>query len=130
MNNHTNHQLNQLLTHFSVAKKTYSFSPLTDGFINDTFLVLDGNDPLYILQRINHKVFTNINGLMNNIHDAFEHLNDTDYQKITLVPSLEGQSYYTNKGAEPSYWRVMTYIKDSTAHNTTKNTDVAFEQVK
>ncbi|MFC4096136.1 phosphotransferase enzyme family protein [Euzebyella saccharophila] len=130
MNNHTNHQLNQLLTHFSVAKKTYSFSPLTDGFINDTFLVLDGNDPLYILQRINHKVFTNINGLMNNIHDAFEHLNDTDYQKITLVPSLEGQSYYTNKGAEPSYWRVMTYIKDSTAHNTTKNTDVAFEAGK
>lgn len=127
MNKHTNDQLNQLLHHFSVAEKTYSFSPLTDGFINDTFLVYDGPDPLYILQRINHKVFTNVEGLMNNIHDAFKHLNDTDYQKITLVSTRKGNSYYAAKDEEPAYWRVMTYIKGSTAHNTTTNTDVAFE---
>lgn len=127
MNNHTNEQLNQLLHHFSVADKTYSFSPLTDGFINDTFLVYDGTDPLYILQRINHKVFTNVAGLMNNVHDAFKYLNDVDYQKITLVTTREGNSYYKAQSEETTFWRVMTYINGSTAHNTTTDKKVAFE---
>lgn len=130
MRTYTDIELNQLITNFRVEEKTYAFKPLTDGFINDTFLVLDDARSLYILQRINHNVFTNITGLMNNVRNAFEHLNDSDYCAITLVKSKSGQSYYTNQNGETAFWRMMTYIDGSTAHNTTEDPQVAFEAGK
>ncbi|PKA97687.1 Ser/Thr protein kinase RdoA (MazF antagonist) [Flavobacteriaceae bacterium MAR_2009_75] len=130
MNKYTDQALNTLLSNFSVEKKNYKFKPLTDGFINDTFLVLADNEPIYILQRINHNVFGNVAGLMNNVRDAFEHLVDTDYQEITLVKTHSGLNYLSTKNGEKSYWRVMTYINGSTAYNTTENAKIAFEAGK
>jgi hypothetical protein len=37
------------------------------GHINDTYKVTDENGKFYILQRINHKVFKNVKGLMENV---------------------------------------------------------------
>ena len=130
MSTYTNSELNELLANFRVDQKNYSFEPLTDGFINDTFLVLDKVKPLYILQRINHKVFTNVSGLMNNVRNAFQHLSDSDYSAITLVKSNSGESYFENQNGDTAFWRVMTYIDGSTAHNTTEDPKVAFEAGK
>ena len=130
MKTYSNNELNRLLVNFDVAEKKYSFTPLTDGFINDTFLVFDDNDPLFILQRINHKVFTDVEGLMNNVRRAFEYLHDTEYRAITLVKARTGESYYSQQNGESTFWRVMTYIDGSTAYNTTENQKVAFEAGK
>jgi len=130
MKNYSDGELNQLITNFRVAEKNYTFKPLTDGFINDTFLVLDEITPLYILQRINHNVFTNVSGLMNNVRNAFDHLKDSDYRAITLVESQAGESYYSNQKGPTAFWRMMTYIDGSTAHNTTEDPEVAFEAGK
>lgn len=127
MNPFSDSELNQLLGNFSIARKNYSFRPLTDGYINDTFLVLSDDRPLYILQRINHKVFKNVEGLMNNVQITLQHLEDPDYHKITLVKTQLGSWYHENKATETTYWRLMTYIDASTAYNTTKNTAIAFE---
>lgn len=130
MKNYSDSKLNELLRNFAVPEKTYAFSPLTDGFINDTFLVFDGTEPLFILQRINHKVFTDVAGLMNNVRHAFEHLHGADYRAITLVRSQTGESYHKHQNGEAAYWRVMTYIDGSTAYNTTQDPKVAFEAGK
>ncbi|WP_149304544.1 phosphotransferase enzyme family protein [Pareuzebyella sediminis] len=130
MKTYTDKALNQLLSNFRVPSKDYLFKPLTDGFINDTFLVFDGSKPLYIFQRVNHKVFTNVEGLMNNVRNAFQHLTDEDYREIVLVKTQDGGSFYKHKNGETCYWRTMTYINGSTAYNTTTDPKVAFEAGK
>ncbi len=119
--------LNGILEHFSVAEKEYTFKPLTDGYINDTFLVFEDGAPRYILQRINHKVFKNISGIMNNIKHALRYLDAPDYSKITLVQTKTGKEYLELQDKASDFWRMMTYIAESTAHNTTTDPNIAFE---
>ena len=119
--------LNAILAQFSVADKEYTLAPLTDGFINDTFLVRDNEVPLYILQRVNHHVFKDVSGVMNNIKHALNDLKATDYSNITLVETKAGHAFLELKQKNAGYWRMMTYIKGSTAHNTTTDPTIAFE---
>lgn len=115
--------LNFILEHFSLPRKTYGFQGLHQGFINDTYLVLDDDRPRYILQRINHSVFKDITGLMGNIDHALHRLDAPDYKQITLVKTKLGKPFYTDGG----YWRLMTYIDESTAYDTTTDIHIAKE---
>lgn len=114
-----------LLHKFSIENKSYSLQSISQGLINDTFLVLDKSRPIYILQSVNTTVFQNVEGLMNNFGRALEFLNDCDYARIELVKTHEGNFYYESSSGH--CWRLMTYIDNSTAYNTTKNTKIAFE---
>lgn len=127
MKSYSGRDLNGILKHFSVAEKEYTFSTLTDGYINDTFLVFEAGSPRYILQRVNHKVFKNISGVMNNIKHALRYLDAPDYSKIALVDSKAGKKYLKLHGNLSDYWRMLTYIDNSTAHNTTTDPKIAFE---
>jgi len=117
-------ELCAILSKFKIVEKEYSFQPLTAGYINDTFLVFDEEKPLFILQRVNHKVFENIEGLMLNIDKAFKHLKADDYTQIKLIPSVSGKAYVSHTSG---YWRVMTYIADSTTYDITSEPKIAFE---
>ena len=114
-----------ILQKFSITKKPYLLQPINQGFINDTYLVLEAAKPQYILQRINTTVFPDIDGLMNNLGKALEYLDDTDYTKITLVKTLTGAFYYSTPGND--CWRLVTYIDKSTAYDTTTDNEIAFE---
>jgi len=127
MKSYSNRDLNAILDHFSVAEMEYTFNPLTDGYINDTFLVFEDGKPLYILQRVNHNVFKNISGIMNNIKHALMYLEAPDYSKITLVETKAGKEYLELQDEGSDFWRIMTYIDESTAHNTTTDPKIAFE---
>ena len=120
-------EITSILGNFDIPKRNYVLQPLTDGYINDTFLVCDKESPIYILQRINHNVFPNIEELMGNVQHALEYLEDEDYHKITLVKTREGLRFFENRSVEKTYWRLMTYIDGSTAYNTTESQSVAFE---
>ncbi|MEM7382049.1 MAG: aminoglycoside phosphotransferase family protein [Bacteroidota bacterium] len=113
-----------VLDQFSIEKKTYHLKPIHQGFINDTLLVFEGKDPIYILQRINTTVFPNVDGIMNNVHLALGHLKDVDYQSISLIKSQSGDPYFKT---EDGCWRLMTFIDDSVAYDNTTNTEIAFE---
>jgi len=121
---HTLAELNHILANFDLAKKNYAFCPMNDGFINDTYLVSDNNTPCYILQRINQDVFKNVTGLMGNIDHALKQLSGNGYEKIELIRTTSGTSFLSDASGN---WRVMTYINNSTAHNTTTVPKVAFE---
>ena len=116
--------LQKLLGTFSVDQGTYTFNRIDQGFINDTFLVLKNGHPFYILQRINSEVFTDVPGVMGNITKALSYLTENDYSLVVLVPTITGQSYceFKNHG----YWRLMEYIPNSLAHDSTNNAEIAY----
>lgn len=124
MGGYSQKELKGILEHFNMERQAYTFSTLNIGYINDTYLVSLNGQPEYILQRINHGVFKNIEGLMMNIDMALRHLKDVDYSQIKLIPIVTGKTYIS---LESGYWRIMTYIAGSTTYNTTTEPKIAFE---
>lgn len=116
--------LKQVLTQFRLDSHEVVFRTIDTGYINDTFLVLKSNKPLYILQRINPKIFKNIEQLMLNIEKVLDNLKSDDYSTISLLKTIDGQSFYKDNN---SYWRITTFIKGSQVYNTTTNPEIAFE---
>jgi Ser/Thr protein kinase RdoA (MazF antagonist) len=121
---YTSEDLQELLGCFVVEKQHFRFQPLTAGLINDTFLVCYVDKPMYVLQRINHAVFPDVSGLMKNISGALEALYARDYSEIRLLKTRDG-SYFIK--VTSGYWRLMSFIADSTTYNTTEKEETAFE---
>jgi len=124
MEKYSEEKLNAILNEFKISPKRYHFRPLTAGYINDTFLVLDENEPLFVLQRINNTIFENIEGLITNIQRALKHLKSDDYKQIKLLPALSGKAYLSDCSG---FWRVMTYLPNSTTFDVTTQPEIAFE---
>ncbi|WP_240938611.1 phosphotransferase enzyme family protein [Arenibacter sp. 6A1] len=120
-----NDTINGVLGNFRIEPKEYQLQTINQGYINDTYLVMDGTTPLYIFQRINQNVFQNVKGIMDNIEDAFSYLVDPTYSTIELVKTESGATYF--KEEEGGYWRLMTYIGNSTAYDNATDTKIAQE---
>lgn len=118
-------KLKTILKKFQIPIKAYEFETISNGFINDTYLVSSDGSPTYILQRINTNVFPNIDSLIHNLDLVLPLLKHDDYEVITLAKTKLGDSFIKTKKNE--VWRLMTYIKDSTTFNTTTNPQVAYE---
>ncbi len=119
MQNMTTSQLMQLLNHFKIEGRPVEIRPLGAGLINDTFMVLTSDDSPrdYVLQRINHDIFTDIDLLQHNIEAVTGHIrtkllaqgeSDIDRRVLQFVPTLEGKTYY--RTLEGQYWRVSVFI--------------------
>lgn len=63
-------ELLEIVGQFKVEKPATKVKPLGEGLINDTFFV----EPGYVLQRINHNIFTNVDGLQRNIDEVTSHI--------------------------------------------------------
>ena len=62
--------MKDIINQFQVNGEIVTYGKYGEGHINDTYLVVLNNDTkqeLYILQRINNRIFPNVEGLMNNI---------------------------------------------------------------
>ncbi|MDO1512842.1 aminoglycoside phosphotransferase family protein [Maribacter confluentis] len=120
----TQHQITSILKAFDLTGDQFQYTPLTAGLINDTFLVTDVENRQFILQKINENVFKNVDVLMRNIGLALPHLSAPDYATITFINNNNGENYIKHNGA---FWRMMTFIPNSTTYNTTTHTTIAFE---
>lgn len=83
------------------------------GHINETYLLVTNRAHLYILQKINNTIFTDVAGLMENICAVTDFLraNDPDPRHVlTLVPTKAGQKYLVDDGR---YYRLYEYITNS-----------------
>ena len=58
---------NEALEAFASVGKVEYCEPYGNGHINDTFLVVNESKKRYILQRINHQIFTRPDEIMENI---------------------------------------------------------------
>ena len=65
-----------LLSHFKLEGEIKGITPLGSGLINDTYCVetVSPDTPNYVLQRINHAVFQDVELLQNNIWLVTNHI--------------------------------------------------------
>ncbi len=113
--------LNSVVKHFDLKGKIESIKPLGNGLINDTYIVrTEGDAPDYVLQRINHNIFTDVDTLMTNIKEVTSHIrkkleeageDDIDRKVLTFVPNNVDGKYYFFDGE--NYWRVMVFIPNA-----------------
>ncbi len=118
-----NQKLIEVVSHFITPADTIEIKPLGAGHINDSFKVVNGNDE-YVLQRINHSIFQNVDQLQNNIFRVTSHIRkkleeagetDIDRKVLTLIPTHDGKLYYRDN--EENYWRMTLFIKDSKSYD-------------
>ena len=117
--------LAELLKEFQIPEKEYSFETISNGLINDTYLVKDDEEPTYIFQRINIKVFTNYKTLIHNLDLVLPLLKSDTYSEVVLCKTKSNKSFFQSEKSE--VWRLMTFIKDCVVYNTTNNPEIAFE---
>ena len=107
--------------------------PYGDGHINSTFV---DDDRKYILQKINTSIFPDADRLMDNIKAVTDFVRkkvalaggDPDRETLTVVPTLDGESYYT--ADDGSVWRVYIFIQDSFSVTISKDTRELYEAGK
>lgn len=112
--------MEKIFKQFKVKGNLVSVNEYGNGYINDTFLVetKNGSNPeKYILQRINHKVFFDIEALMNNIEKVTSFVlgkyPDTVLQQI--IKTNDNKNYFFDK-INNAYWRVFSFVDDSVTH--------------
>ena len=99
---------------------------LGSGLINDTYLVstIESLTPDYVLQRINHQVFRNIDLLQHNIDVVTNHIRqkliearspDLERKVLQFMSVDNGKSYYHDDNDQ--YWRMSILIPHSYTYN-------------
>lgn len=119
---------NAVLPYFSIERKDYKIQPISQGYINDTFALLQNSVPRYILQRINEQTFGNIDLLIQNIQNVLPYLKDKNYYQISLIRTNDDKPYL--KINKSHCWRMFTMVPDSVAFNTTQDEEIALEAGK
>ena len=97
----TKEQLLNILDQFQLTEKVVSAEPFGNGHINDTLKVTNEKGEIkYVLQRINHLIFTNVDMLQNNIQIVTSHIrkkleekgeNDIDRKVLTFLPTKDNK---------------------------------------
>lgn len=113
--------LHNIVDQFAIEGKVSEIAPLGAGLINDTYKVLteSAETPDYVLQRINHAIFQDVDLMQNNIlritkqiRKKLEERGESDLVRktLTVIPAKDGKLYYFDGN---SYWRVTILIADS-----------------
>ena len=112
----------EILNRFGIEADEREIKPIGNGHINDTFKATDRRTGrAYILQRINHNVFRDVDLLQSNIEKVTAHMRaklesqgekDIYRQVVTLIKLTDSDRTYT-RNDDGSYWRVMLMIEDA-----------------
>lgn len=100
--------------------------PLGSGLINDTYKVTtaEAGAPDYVLQRINHAIFQNVEMLQSNIEAVTRHIRkkleekreaDVERKVLHFIPTAERKTYWYDG---ENYWRIMTFIPRAKTYET------------
>ena len=116
--------MKDILKHFAIWNEVEAPQPLRIGFINDSFVVPAKRvgETSYCLQRINHHIFKDVEGLMRNIEIVTTHIREKlliaredniERKVLQLVPTKEGKLFY--KTPEGDYWRLYVLVEPATS---------------
>ena len=95
------------------------------GIINQSFCLkaAEQGGKSYILQRINHNIFQDVEGLQNNIERVTSHIRqilieageeDVERKVLRVVPTKDGKLYY--QPPEGDYWRIYVLIENALSY--------------
>lgn len=116
--------MKEVLQHFAITNEVGEAQPLRIGFINDSYIVPAKRvgERSYCLQRINHRIFKDVEGLMRNIQLVTDHIrekletagiSDVERRVLQLIPTKDGKLYY--RTAEGEYWRLYVLVEPATS---------------
>jgi Ser/Thr protein kinase RdoA (MazF antagonist) len=110
--------LNEIIVQFAIDGRVAGVTSIDTGHINSTYKVSTvGNAPNYLLQKINHAIFQDVEMLQNNIFAVTNHIREKLVQKgveriekrvLTIIPTKNGKLYYFDG---EGYWRMMLFIE-------------------
>lgn len=104
----------QVLEAFALQGTAKTCEPYGSGHINVTYLVETDANVRYILQKINHHVFADVQGLMENIASVTSFLQqrcEDPRGALRLIPARNGDSFLRCR--DGSFWRVYAFVEDS-----------------
>ena len=115
-----------IVSHFNLKGTVQEIKPLGAGLINDTYKVTtqEADAPDYVLQRINHAIFQNVEMLQANIEAVTAHIRrkleergeqDIDRKVLHFLPTEAGKTYWFDGN---SYWRIMVFIPNAKTYET------------
>ena len=130
------HDLKNIVSNFRITGTYTNGAPYGSGHINDTFKIdtKEADQFNYILQRVNHPVFKDVPGLMENVLRVTQHIRkklesvpgaNPDREVLTVIPTLNGASYHVDQ--EGNFWRMYIFIWDNNSYDMVDSPEKAFE---
>ena len=101
-------KLNEIVTSFLGERNQTVITPLGKGHIYDSYKVVAAEGE-YVLQRINHHIFRNVEQLQQNISRVTGHIRekleekglpDVERRVLTLVPTQEGALFHRDNNGD------------------------------
>jgi len=125
----------EVITKFKCMDSLGHAAPYGSGHINDSFLVKNENPtgPHYLLQRINTSIFSNVEGLTENMLQVTAHLKakladgsgDPLKEVMTLIPTHDGKYYHQDPAG--NYWRMLHFLSDTRSYDMVSTEKQAYE---
>jgi thiamine kinase-like enzyme len=114
--------MRNIIAQFATRNEIGDIRPLKIGHINDSFIVESKikGDESYFLQKINHHIFKNIEGLQKNIQIVTDHIRaklieagelNNERKVLQLVKTNDGKLFY--KDIDGGFWRMYVNIENT-----------------
>ncbi len=111
-----------------------SYTELTSGHINDTFLVTTDQQHKYVFQKINKGVFHDVPGLIMNkvkisshLHHKLSGFTEKERQRriLTFIQTVGGKNFHIDPNGD--FWNATIFIDHSQTFETVTDPKVAYE---
>lgn len=123
--------IQQVINTFEFKGKAVDCQAFGNGHINNTYIVTTeisaGERQQYVLQKVNHNVFKDIDRLMQNVFSVTSFLRqkikevggDPERETLHFIKTKDGHQYYT--APDGDYFRAYVFVKDSTSYDAVEN---------
>ena len=134
--------IKKILSNFNIKGKLIEIDENNVGNINKTyvatFLMDDGSEKKYLIQKINTNVFTEPYKLMKNIDGVTSYLKkqllkegDTQHQVLEVIKTKDNSLLCcVNEGGERDYFRIYEYIDNAITYNTSTDLNIVYNTGK
>lgn len=129
--------IQEAINHFRFEGRYVDGEEMNAGNINNSYHLIfqnqDGRRFQYTLQHINHYVFKNPRGVMNNISLVTEHLRrsleregeDVRRHVLVIVPTRQGDALYEDN--QGGFWRAFEFVDQATAYDAVEKPEHFYE---
>ncbi len=101
---------------FALPGRVLDAEPLGGGHIHDTFVATVSPVERFVLQRLNERVFPDLDGLMDNLGRVTRHLQAQGApHALTLVPTADGDDWL--RDGEGRAWRAFRLVPGAVSRN-------------
>ena len=129
--------LDEIASSFLINGVVLSCERHGNGNVNDTYLITcsaNGEQDRYTLQRINHHVFPDPEGLMQNFEKVTSHLLKKSIEQnhgkevLCLIPTKKGLTFHLD--GQGNFWRMTKFIPGGRSFEVPENDRHAYEAAK